>query len=151
MDPTPDKAEIALLCDAAEVHVQGLPWSIRLRREPEEGVVAVAADHGLTTLTRQPFMLLKPADDRVAQESARESASVRPLRKDEHEVFADVLGSAFGAPPAIITSLYTRLVLSRPFVRAYVVRRGQCARRGGLAILTGEHVGLVFLSPSGRA
>ncbi|MET9382253.1 hypothetical protein ABZY09_14530 [Streptomyces sp. NPDC002928] len=120
VDPTPDKAEIALLCDAAEVHVQGLPWSIRLRREPEEGVVAVAADHGLTTLTRQPFMLLKPADDRVAQESARESASVRPLRNDEHEVFADVLGSAFGAPPAIITSLYTPLVLSRPFVRAYV-------------------------------
>ncbi|MEV6056836.1 hypothetical protein [Streptomyces sp. NPDC052107] len=52
-DPTPDKAEMAaLLCDAAEPHVMGLLRSIRLSGEPEEGIVAVAAEHGLTTLTR---------------------------------------------------------------------------------------------------
>ncbi|MFJ5035928.1 GNAT family N-acetyltransferase [Streptomyces sp. NPDC088560] len=141
-EPIPDKAEIALLCDAAEPHVKGLPWSIRLRGEPEEGIVAVAADHGLTTLTQQPFMLLQLTDDRTAQEPARETACVRPLRDDEHEVFAEVLGAAFGAPPAIITSLYTPLVLGQPFVHAYVAEVDGVPAAAGLAILTGEHVGL---------
>jgi GNAT superfamily N-acetyltransferase len=141
-DPAPDKAEIAQLCAAAEEHVQGLPWSIRLRGEPDDGIVAVAAEHGLTTRSRQPFMLLKLEGDRAGQESDPASASVRPLRDDEHEVFAEVLGAAFGAPPVIIASLYTPLVLGQPFVRAYVAKVGGVPAAAGLAILTEEHVGL---------
>ncbi|MGW3498651.1 GNAT family N-acetyltransferase [Streptomyces sp. NPDC001020] len=142
-DPSPDKAEIALLCDAAEAHVQGVPWSIRLRGEPEEGIVAVAADHGLTTRTRQPFMLLTLEGDPAVRKPAPKPASVRPLRADEHEVLAEVLGAAFGAPPAIITSLYTPLVLGQPFLRAYVAEVAGVPAAAGMAILTGEHVGLV--------
>ncbi|MFF4763209.1 GNAT family N-acetyltransferase [Streptomyces sp. NPDC001292] len=140
--PSPDKAEIAQLCDMAEAHVQGLPWSIRLRGEPEDGIVAVAAEHGLTTRTQQPFMLLKLDADRAWQESAQASASVRPLGDDEDELFAEVLGAAFGAPPVIIASLYTPLVLSQPFVRAYVAELDGVPAAAGLAILTEEHVGL---------
>lgn len=140
-DPSPDKAEIALLCDAATPHVQSLPWSIRLRGEPDEGIAAVAADHGLRTRTRQPFMLLELEGRPEAQESSK-AISVRPLRDGEHEVFAEVLGRAFGAPPAIITSLYTPLVLSLPFVRAYVAELDGAPAAAGLAILTENHVGL---------
>lgn len=148
-DPAPDEAEIALLCMKAEAHIQGLPWSIRLRGEPEDGIVAVAADHGLTTLTRQPFMLLELEDDRAEQEPDRAPASVRPLRDDEHEVFADVLGAAFGAPPAIITSLYTPLVLGQPFVRPYVAEVDGVPAAAGLAILTGRvGAALKAVSPS---
>ncbi|GGM18660.1 hypothetical protein GCM10010129_73640 [Streptomyces fumigatiscleroticus] len=139
----PDSAEIAALCDAAEAHVGELPWSVRLRGEPEETIVAVAADHGLTTRTRQPFMLLSLGDGRSARQAASEPATVRPLRNDEHEVFAEVLGAAFGAPAFVISSLYTPLVLGQPFVRAYVAEADGVPAAAGLAILTGEHVGLV--------
>lgn len=138
----PDEAEIALLCKRAEAHVQGLPWSIRLRGEPAEGIVAVAADHGLTMLTRQPFMLADLEDERPRHMSESTSVSVRRLPEDEHEIFANVLGAAFGAPPAIIASLYTPLVLGQPFVGAYLAEVGGVPAAAGLAILTGEHVGL---------
>ncbi|GEC02748.1 hypothetical protein SSP24_04030 [Streptomyces spinoverrucosus] len=58
---------------------------------PGAEITDLAAAHGLATLTAQPFMLLQ--------------------LDDEYETFAAVLGAAFGAPPAVITSLYTPVVL----------------------------------------
>lgn len=138
----PDAAEIELLCEKAAPHVAQLPWSIRLRGEPGAGIVGIAAAHGLHTLTRQPFMLLSLDDDRDSRDFGRGPVTVRPLRDDEHETFATVLGAAFGAPPMIISSLYTPLVLGQPFVRGYLAEVDGKPAGAGLAILTERHVGL---------
>ncbi|CAM5292728.1 MULTISPECIES: GNAT family N-acetyltransferase [Streptomyces] len=138
----PDAAEIGLLCEKAAPHVAQLPWSIRLRGEPGAEIAGIAAARGLRTLTRQPFMLLSLDEDRDSRESARGPVTVRPLRDDEDQTFATVLGAAFGAPPMIITSLYTPLVLGQPFVRAYLAEVDGVPAGAGLAILTERHVGL---------
>ncbi|MGW5565564.1 GNAT family N-acetyltransferase [Streptomyces tendae] len=142
--PTPDTAEIGLLCQKAEKEVGTLPWSIRLRGEPDGELVALAAGHGLGTLSRQPFMLRGLTDGPATTEPGRaaEPPLVRLLEDDEHETFAAVLGAAFGAPPAIITSLYTPTVLGRPFVRAYLAEVDGVPAGAGLAVLTRQHVGL---------
>ncbi|MGP4045912.1 GNAT family N-acetyltransferase [Streptomyces sp. 2A115] len=139
--PTPDKAEIGLLGEKAAAQARGLPWSIRLRGEPDAEIVDLAAAHGLTTLTRQPFMLLPLEGARPVPEFDA-ITSVRLLRNAEYETFATVLGAAFGAPPAVITSLYTPLVLGRPFVSAYLAEVDGVPAAAGLAILTERHVGL---------
>ncbi|MGW0858436.1 GNAT family N-acetyltransferase [Streptomyces sp. NPDC002690] len=139
---TPDTIEIGLLCTEAGPQVQELPWSIRLRGEADEELVGLAASHGLNTLAHQPFMLLSLEDGREVWSSGVESSAVRPLREDEYKTFATVLGTAFGAPPFVITSLYTPHVLSRPFVKAYVAEVDGVAAAAGLAILTERHVGL---------
>ncbi|KUN18830.1 acetyltransferase [Streptomyces antibioticus] len=146
----PDAAEIELLCEKAEPHVRQLPWSIRLRGEPSAEITTLAAQHGLSTQLRQPFMLLsladRPTDQREAgpwqENTGPESVTVRPLDDDEYETFAAVLGTAFGAPPVIISSLYTPDVLGRPFAKAYVAEADGTAVAVGLAIVTERHVGL---------
>ncbi|MFD6531026.1 GNAT family N-acetyltransferase [Streptomyces sp. NPDC060184] len=139
---TPDTADIGLLCAKAGPHVQELPWSIRVRGDAGTELVGLAGSHGLTTLTHQPFMLLPLEDEREVWSSGTEPSTVRPLRDDEHEIFATVLGTAFGAPAFVITSLYTPHVLGQPFVRAYVAEVDGVAAAAGLAILTERHVGL---------
>ncbi|MFD8613159.1 GNAT family N-acetyltransferase [Streptomyces sp. NPDC059631] len=137
-------AEIELLSTRAEQRGAGLPWSIRLRGEPEEKIVRIAADHGLTTITRQPFMLLPLTDGSLpVPETVPDSVRVRPLGGDEHETFATVLGGAFGAPPAIISGLYTPAVLDQPFLTAYVAEVEGVPAAAGLSIVTDQHVGLV--------
>ncbi|MEW2288553.1 GNAT family N-acetyltransferase [Streptomyces sp. NPDC047841] len=138
----PDAAEIELLCDKAAPHVAQLPWSIRLRGEPGTEIVGIAAAHGLRTVTRQPFMLLSLDGDRDSRESGHGPVTVRPLRDDEDETFATVLGAAFGAPPMIISSLYTPRVLGQSFVQAYVAEVDGVPAGAGLAVLTERHVGL---------
>ncbi|MFF4354845.1 GNAT family N-acetyltransferase [Streptomyces sp. NPDC001530] len=142
----PDAEEIRLLCEKAEPHVQQLPWSIRLRGEAGEKITALAARHGLSTQLRQPFMLLSledgREDGRELGKPGPESVTVRPLDDDEHETFAAVLGTAFGAPPVIISSLYTPHVLGQPFVKAYVAEADGTPAAAGLAIVTEKHVGL---------
>ncbi|PWI15841.1 N-acetyltransferase [Streptomyces sp. Act143] len=146
----PDAEEIKLLCEKAEPHVQQLPWSIRLRGEAGAEITALAAQHGLSTQLRQPFMLLPLADGRAEgreadprqEHSGPESVTVRPLGDDEYETFAAVLGTAFGAPPVIISSLYTPHVLSQPFIKAYVAEADGAPVAAGLAIVTERHVGL---------
>ncbi|MEV6056835.1 hypothetical protein [Streptomyces sp. NPDC052107] len=83
-------------------------------------------------------MLLQLTHDRIAQDSAGGPASVRPLHDDEHEVFAEVLGAAFG-PPAVIIRLYTPLARGQPLVRAYVAEVEGPPAAVGLGSLTGEH------------
>ncbi|MGW1092634.1 GNAT family N-acetyltransferase [Streptomyces sp. NPDC002596] len=138
----PDRAEIGLLCEKAEPHLQQLPWSIRLRGEADEELAAIAAARGLTTRTQQPFMLLPLEDGPAAPQSGENSVTVRPLRNDEYETFAAVLGAAFGAPPAVITSLYTPFVLGQAFVKAYVADVDGVPAVAGLAVLTERHGGL---------
>ncbi|WP_037858938.1 GNAT family N-acetyltransferase [Streptomyces sp. NRRL S-340] len=137
----PDTKEIGPLCDEAEAQAQQVPWSIRLRGEPDAEIVRIAAAHGLHTLTRQAFMLL-PLEEERDVTKPQEPVSVRPLHEDEFETFATVLGAAFEAPPAILTSLYTPLVLGRPFVRAYLAEADGVPAAAGLAILTQGHAGL---------
>ncbi|MFG2357820.1 GNAT family N-acetyltransferase [Streptomyces sp. NPDC048521] len=138
----PDAAEIELLCEKAAPHVAQLPWSIRLRGEPGAEIAGIAAAHGLRTLTQQPFMLLSLEEDRDSRESGQGPVTVRPLGDDEHQTFATVLGAAFGAPPMIVSSLYTPLVLGQPFVQAYLAEVDGVPAGAGLAILTERHVGL---------
>lgn len=154
----PDLDEIRLLCEKAEPYVQHLPWSIRLRGDAGEEITELAARRGLPTQLRQPFMLLSLEDGRadgradrhaggpeVGREqghSGPESVTVRPLGGDEHETFAAVLGTAFGAPPMIISSLYTPHVLGQPFVKAYLAEADGTPVAAGLAIVTERHVGL---------
>ncbi|GAA3478254.1 hypothetical protein GCM10018966_027840 [Streptomyces yanii] len=57
----PDKAEIGLLCEKAQPHLQQLPWSIRLRGEADEALARSPSARGLTTRTQQPFMYRDPA------------------------------------------------------------------------------------------
>ncbi|MET7694664.1 GNAT family N-acetyltransferase [Streptomyces sp. NPDC005483] len=142
----PDAAEIELLCERAAPHVQRLPWTIRLRGEAGEEITGLAARHGLSTRVRQPFMLLLLADGRAEGQERGASGpapvTVRLLADDEHETFAEILGTAFGAPPVIISSLYTPQVLGQPFVKAYVAEEEGTPVAAGLAIVTERHVGL---------
>ncbi|MFH8625940.1 GNAT family N-acetyltransferase [Streptomyces vietnamensis] len=139
---TPDTTEIGLLCENAAKQAQGLPWSIRLRGEPEGALVGLAIAHGLGTVSQQPFMLRRLTGTRKETADGGSTGLVRPLRSDESETFAEVLGAAFGAPPAVITSLYTPAVLSLPFVRAYLAEVDGEPVAAGLGILTEQHVGL---------
>ncbi|MFG2357527.1 GNAT family N-acetyltransferase [Streptomyces sp. NPDC048521] len=143
VSPVPDPAEIAALCEQAGSHVDNLPWSIRLRGEPGQDLTSLAARHGLNTVSRRPFMLLALGDGRPGREAAAQAESVRPLGDDEHEILAAVMGAAFGAPPAVITSLFTPLVLGLPFVQGYVAETDGVPATAGIAIRTGAHVGLV--------
>ncbi|MEV7080868.1 GNAT family N-acetyltransferase [Streptomyces sp. NPDC093516] len=146
----PDAEEIGLLCKKAEPYVRQLPWSLRLRGEAGPEITALAARHGLSSQTRQPFMLLPLEHGGVnghesdyRQESpGSESVTVRPLENDEFETFASVLGAAFDAPPVIISSLYTPHVLGQPFVKAYLAEADGTPVAAGMAIVTEQHVAL---------
>ncbi|MFJ3672456.1 GNAT family N-acetyltransferase [Streptomyces sp. NPDC090106] len=138
----PDAQEITLLCEKLQPYVEQLPWSIRLRGEAGQEITGLAARHGLTTRTEQPFMLLSLKDAQERQGTGSGSVTVRPLAADEHETFATVLGTAFGAPPMIISSLYTPHVLGQPFVTTYLAETDGTPVGAGLAIVGERHVGL---------
>lgn len=140
VDSRPDPDDIALLAVALEKQAGELPWSIRLRGEPEEDIARFAAKHGLTTRSYQPFMLRPLADGDLP--SAEPDPRVRRLHGSEYQTFADVLGSAFGAPAEVVTSLYTQDVLDRPSITAYVAESNGVPAAAGLSMLAAGHVAL---------
>lgn len=141
-DLHPEPKEIALFSTAAEIRADGLPWTIRLRGEPGAEISRIAADHGLTARTRQPFML-RPLTvaDRPFTESRR--PRIRQLSGSEYETFAAVLGAVAGAPPSVVSSLYTADVLDQPSITAYVAEADDGAPVATvLTVVTAGHLAL---------
>lgn len=135
----PDAEEIALLAAVAERYPKQVPWMIRHRGDADPGVVATGAEHGLTVVVSQPF-LTRALDDDVRPASG--TSGVRALRGDEYEVFASVLGASFGAPPEVVTSVYTPAVLDLRDVSAYAVEEEGVAVAVGQGFVTDGHLGI---------
>jgi ribosomal protein S18 acetylase RimI-like enzyme len=136
---TPFAAEIALLADKSVGYPTKVPWTIRLRGEPDEEIVRIAETQGLKSQSLQPFML-RPLT--VAPEQNGPTV-VRRIPGGEYETFADTLAAAFGAPAFIISSLYTPSVLDAPEISAYVAEVDGIAVAAGLGVVTDGHVGLI--------
>jgi ribosomal protein S18 acetylase RimI-like enzyme len=143
----PDGEEIAELAAAAgkEAGELGFPWSIRLRGRPDEAVVRTAAGHGLAGESEQPFMVM-PLTDALAARAQPGAVRVRALPGSEYGEFAEVLGAGFGAPPVIISSLYTPAVLDAPEITAYLAEVDGVAVAAGLGVVTEGHVGLINIA-----
>ncbi len=133
----PDPDEVAALAAEAARLGSTVPWSIRLRGVPSERISGIAAAHGRTNAQRQPFMTLSGAG------SAARPSGVRRVTGDEFETFAAVVAGVFGAPPALVSSVYTKEVLDSPQVVAYVAETpaGEPVA-AGVAITTGDYAAL---------
>ncbi|XVU26486.1 GNAT family N-acetyltransferase [Actinoplanes sp. CA-054009] len=132
----PDADEVATLAELADREAGSAPWSIRLRGEPGERLREVAARHGRTTATLQPFMTL-------SQPALSAAGRVRRIKGDEHKTFAAVVAGVFGAPPELVSAVYTAEVLDSPQVTAYVAETGEGEPvSAGVAITTGDYAGL---------
>ncbi|MFI6762800.1 GNAT family N-acetyltransferase [Micromonospora sp. NPDC050417] len=143
----PDAAEIAALAEVADRESGQAPWSIRLRGEPDAEIVRTATRYGLTTTSRQPFMVVSIEGSGPARPELASEVRVRRLSGNESDVFAAVLSAGFGAPPEMISAIYTPDVLDNPIVSAYVAEndRGD-AVSAGVAFLNDQYLGLANIS-----
>ncbi|MFC3740881.1 GNAT family N-acetyltransferase [Paractinoplanes deccanensis] len=133
----PDSDEVATLAGLAARKAGPVPWSVRLRGEPGERLREIAARHGRTTATSQPFMTATVDGARAVD------ASVRQIKGDEFRTFATVVAGVFGAPPELVSAVYTAEVLDSPQVAAFLAEtpRGEPVA-AGVAVITGEYAGL---------
>jgi GNAT superfamily N-acetyltransferase len=140
----PDAGEVADLAAVAaeEAGRGGFPWSIRLRGGPDEAITRRAVEYGLTGRSEQPFMVMPLKDaSALAPEGGR--VRVRVLSGHEYNDFADVLAAGFGAPPVIISSLYTPAVLDTQGISAYVAEADGVAVAAGLGVVVEDHLGVI--------
>ncbi|MEV6992666.1 GNAT family N-acetyltransferase [Streptomyces sp. NPDC093228] len=140
----PDAGEIADLAAVAaeEAGRHGFPWSIRLRGGPNEAIIRKAGEYGLTGKSEQPFMIT-PLTDASALPPQRGQVRVRALSGDEYNEFAEVLAAGFGAPPVIISSLYTPAVLDTQGFTAYLAEADGVAVAAGLGVVVEGHLGVI--------
>ncbi|RKR89925.1 acetyltransferase (GNAT) family protein [Micromonospora pisi] len=143
----PDSAEIVALAEVAERESGQAPWSIRFRGEPDEEIARTATRYGLTTTSRQPFMIVSLEGYGPARPEPTTEVKVRRLSGDESDIFAAVLSAGFGAPPEMISAIYTPKVLDNPSISAYVAEndRGD-AVSAGVAFLNDQYLGLANIS-----
>ncbi|MEU1540215.1 GNAT family N-acetyltransferase [Actinacidiphila glaucinigra] len=140
----PDAGECADLAAVAaeEAGRHGFPWSIRLRGGPDDAIVRKAGEYGLTGKSEQPFMVMPLTGGSVLPpEGGR--VRVRALSGAEYNEFAEVLAAGFGAPPVIISSLYTPAVLEAQGITAYVAEADGVAVAAGLGVVVEGHVGVI--------
>ncbi|MGY5036628.1 GNAT family N-acetyltransferase [Streptomyces sp. 900116325] len=140
----PDTGEIADLAAVAaqEAGRSGFPWSIRLRGGPDEAITRKASEYGLTGRSEQPFMVL-PLKGASAVPPETRQLRVRALSGHEYNDFAEVLAAGFGAPPVIISSLYTPAVLDTQGITAYVAETEGIAVAAGLGVVAENHLGVI--------
>jgi ribosomal protein S18 acetylase RimI-like enzyme len=140
----PDAGEIAELAAVAaeEAGRLGFPWSIRLRGGPDEAIIRKAGEYGLTSESEQPFMVM-PLTDASALPPEGGQVRVRALRGNEYNDFAEVLAAGFGAPPLIISSLYTPAVLDTRGFTAYLAEADGVAVAAGLGVVVEGHLGVI--------
>ncbi|MEV4495705.1 GNAT family N-acetyltransferase [Micromonospora arborensis] len=144
---TPDAAEIAALAEVADRESGPAPWSIRLRGEPGPEIMETATRYGLTTTSKQPFMLVSLDGYGPTRPEPVSEVRVRRLSGDEAAIFAAVLSAGFGAPPEMISAIYMPAVLDRAGTSAYVAEndRGE-AVSAGVAFLNDQYLGLANIS-----
>ncbi|MGW2433883.1 GNAT family N-acetyltransferase [Streptomyces sp. NPDC001640] len=140
----PDAGDIADLAAVAaeEAGRHGFPWSIRLRCSPDEAIMRKAGEYGLTGESGQPFMVM-PLTDASALAPQGGQVRVRALSGDEYKEFAEVLAAGFGAPPVIISSLYTPAVLDTQGFTACVAEADGVAVAAGLGVVVEGHLGVI--------
>ncbi|WP_055586717.1 GNAT family N-acetyltransferase [Streptacidiphilus griseoplanus] len=143
----PDAGKIADLAAvaAAEAARDGFPWSIRLRGVPDEAITRRAGEYGLTGTSEQPFMVM-PLKDASRRAPAGGQVRVRTLSGHEYNEFAEVLAAGFGAPPVIISSLYTPAVLDTPGITAYLAEADGVAVAAGLGVVVEDHLGVINIA-----
>ncbi len=140
----PDAGKIADLAAVAaeEAGRDGFPWSIRLRGGPDDAITRRAGEYGLTGKSEQPFMVM-PLKDASVRAREGEQVRVRALGGHEYNAFAEVLAAGFGAPPVIISSLYTPAVLDAQGINAYVAEADGVAVAAGLGVVVEDHLGVI--------
>jgi ribosomal protein S18 acetylase RimI-like enzyme len=137
LEPSPD--EISSL--AGSERLQGLPWSIHIRREPSPIVTEVAARYGLTRFTRQPLMIRR-SHQGIPAESTIDSLYVRPVAADEFDLYARTLADGFEAPRELLAFFGNPRLGQASGVTCYLAELHGVPVATGLAHISGELIGI---------
>jgi GNAT superfamily N-acetyltransferase len=138
----PDSSEIDLLADQAARKLNGRPWSIRLRGEPTQRILATASKHHLTTVEHARLMVTE-LSERPLEPATNNGIRVRRLSSGEYQTFADVVGAGFGAPAHFVSEVYPASVLGDPRLAPYVAEtEGGVAAAAGIGFRNDGHLGL---------
>ncbi|GAB3934187.1 GNAT family N-acetyltransferase [Micromonospora vulcania] len=113
---------------ATEVGGSGVPWSIIVRGDASEAVVALAARHGLGHRGEMPLMACS-AEDAVLRTNARNA--IHPVCSAGSALYTDVLTAGFEVPEGAFGALMGGGVLDTPGFTGYL------AEEDGRSVATG--------------
>jgi ribosomal protein S18 acetylase RimI-like enzyme len=140
----PDLAELSEF--ATSCRNEGLPWSIQLRADPADSVIAqVAAAHGLSRSFTLPFMTRHlNADDTNA--SPLDRISIRRVPAEDHETYNSALAAGYEAPEQVFRGFSAPDVLSAEGMTAYLVEEDGVPVATSFGVLVNGHVGIFNIS-----
>jgi ribosomal protein S18 acetylase RimI-like enzyme len=148
VEAVPDLGEIA---EFAAAHAEReLPWNIKLRGEPDPRIVTLATAYGLTSKSREPFML-RPADAGEVLPGSDE-LRIRTVLGEEYLYYLDVMAACRGVAPEKLAQFATPGIVGTPGVSAYVGEVGGVPVATGLGVLAEDHIGVFNIAtlPSHR-
>ncbi|MFE9361009.1 GNAT family N-acetyltransferase [Streptomyces olivaceoviridis] len=148
--PSTQPGLVAELAERAAAEMD-VPWCIQVRAEPDAEVADVAAAHGMTTAARVPLMVRELAGDGALGGSLPLGSAVRQSGPEDGAVFAAALAAGFEAPLEVMSLLGGAGILSLPCVTGYLAEADGEVVATGLAMRTGNSVGIYNISvPPGR-
>lgn len=141
--------EVAAL--AATMSGIGVPWSILSRGEPEQGVLDVAAVHGLTEHVELPVMLVDKADAVIRNAAAERAegdgagdgegaAVVHVVDIDRYEEYLRAFTQGFEISPEVLGPMAQPEFLEVPGCTCYLVEVSGRPVACGTALLSRDHV-----------
>jgi len=134
-----DEAEIRRF--AAAMAGIDLPWSMQVRGGPAAGIHAIAAEHGLTRLLRQPVMA-RPLDRTGLPGAAQSPLAIRRVGPADRPAYIEVLGSGFGLPESIGAKVAGEALFEASWATCYLAEADGAAVGVGLSVHTGDHLGV---------
>lgn len=141
----PDTAGIAEMASFAAKELSRTPWSIQVRGEPTPDLVRIAATHGLTKRTLNPFMLRHLAD--VPMPPFRSlDLKTRRIIGSEHKLFTTTLAAGFEVSPYFFAAVTSPPVLQAPGTTAYLAEIEGAVVATGVGSVAQECVGIFNIS-----
>lgn len=119
----------------------GVPWSIQTRGEPEQGVLDLAARHGLTERIEIPLMAVDQPDF-VTRPPRDTKAVVHAAGVDRREDYLQVFTQGFGIPLEVLGPMALPEIFDMPRYTCYVVEAAGQPVACGVAGFSREHVGI---------
>ncbi|MBT0772336.1 GNAT family N-acetyltransferase [Kineosporia sp. J2-2] len=150
LGPAPRTADVARA--AAVLEASQLPWGLEFRTDPGPEIMALAADFGITELSRPGFMTA-PAQRLELRDEAPATGPGSPglpgLRieaagPDRYEEYTDVLTRGFEAPAGTFGTAMGGTVLALPGLTGYLALDEGRAVGTGLGLTSPDGVLSVF-------
>ncbi|MEV5385299.1 GNAT family N-acetyltransferase [Streptomyces sp. NPDC052721] len=122
------------------------PWCIQYRTGPDAEIAGVAADHGLTSTARSPFMVRELGEHTPGGGPLPAGLTVRALGAGDSAVFVSALAAGFEAPVETMSPLGCPEILALPCATGYLAELDGDVVATGLALRAEDCVGVFNIS-----